>query len=202
MLFDLDGTLLDSFRSHLAIYQATLARFGVALDARRFRRDYTPNWNEFYRRMGLAPDQWDAASAEWLRQAAGHEPGLFPGVAAVLARLRGRFRLGVITSGSRTRVAADLERAGVTSHFDVVVTADDVREPKPAPEGLALALRTLGLAADQALYVGDTGSDHDFARAAGVTFVAVEGGFSRHVRSAGYARLHSVTDLPQYLRID
>ncbi len=202
VLFDLDGTLLDSFRSHLAIYQATLATFGIALDARRFRRLYAPNWNEFYRRVGLPPEHWEAASAEWLRQAAGHEPLPFPGVADVLAQLRRTYRLGVVTGGSRSRVDADLRRGELAGCFAVVVTADDVREPKPAPEGLGIALRTLDVAASQALYVGDTESDHDFARAAGVAFVAVDGGFSRHDRRAGYARLRSITDLPGYLQAE
>jgi HAD superfamily hydrolase (TIGR01549 family) len=199
VFFDLDGTLLDSFRSHLAIYKATLAEFGVALDAKRFRSHYSPNWNEFYRRVGLAPEHWEAASVEWLRRAAGHEPRLFPGVAAALRRLRRDFRLGVVTGGSGPRVRADLERGGITGLFEVVVAADDVREPKPAPEGLQLALRTLDFAAPQALYVGDTESDYDFARAAGVAFVAVAGGFSRPTDRAAYPVLDGVTDLPEYL---
>jgi HAD superfamily hydrolase (TIGR01549 family) len=199
VLFDLDGTLLDSFRAHLAIYKATLARFGIALDARRFRRDYTPNWNEFYRRMGLAPDRWDAASEVWLREAAGHEPKPFPGVAAALRRLRRRFRLGVVTGGSGSRVRADLERGDMAGFFEAVVTADDVHEPKPAPEGLHLALRTLGVAAPHALYVGDTDSDYDFSCAAGVAFVAVASGFSTPDPRAGYPRLEAVTDLPGFL---
>ncbi len=199
VLFDLDGTLLDSFRSHLAIYQATLAGFGIALDARKFRRLYTPNWNEFYRRVGLAPEHWDAASVEWLEQAADHEPRPFPGVAAALERLRRTVQLGLITGGSRARVAADLERGDLTRYLDVVVTADDVREPKPAPEGLHLALRTLGVAAPHALYVGDTDSDYDFSRAAGVAFVAVASGFSTPDPRAPYPRLEAVTDLPAFL---
>lgn len=202
VFFDLDGTLLDSFRSHLAIYKATLAKFGVALDARGFRRHYSPNWNEFYRRVGLARDHWDAASAEWLRAAAGHEPRPFPGVAAALRHLRRHFRLGVVTGGSGSRVRADLERGGLTGFFEVVVTADDVREPKPAPEGLQLALRTLGLGAHQALYVGDTVPDYDFSRAAGVAFVAVAGGFSRPGKHAGHPCLDGITDLPRFLAVD
>jgi len=201
ILFDLDGTLLDSFQSHLETYRATLARFGVALDARQFGRHYSPNWNEFYRRVGLASRHWDAASAAWLREAALHEPRLFSGVAAMLRRLQRHFQLGVVTAGSRSRVRADLERGAITGFFAVVVTADDVREPKPAPEGLQLALRTLGTAPRQALYVGDTGPDYEFARAAGVTFVAVASAFARPGGRARYPRLEAITDLPGHLGV-
>jgi HAD superfamily hydrolase (TIGR01549 family) len=199
VLFDMDGTLVDSFRAHLAIYRATLKRFGVALDARRFRRLYSPNWHDFYRQIGLPRAQWEAASREWLRQAARHEPRPFPGIAKVLRSLRRSYELGVVTAGSASRVRADLERGGLSGSFSVVVTADDVREPKPSPEGLELALRTLGLAPNQALYVGDTESDYVFSREAGVPFVSVTSGFSRHGRHPAYPRLGTVTDLPQFL---
>jgi HAD superfamily hydrolase (TIGR01509 family) len=202
ILFDLDGTLLDSFQSHLEIYQATLARFGIALTAAEFRRLYTPNWNELYRAVGLPPEHWDAASNLWLREAAAHQPRPFPEVVATLGRLRERFRLGLVTAGSRVRVGADLERGGMAECFEVVVTADDVRQPKPAPEGLLTALRALGIAADQALYVGDTDPDYEFARAAGVAFLGVTNGFSRlPERDDEYTRLAAVTDLPTFLQI-
>ena len=201
ILFDLDGTLLDSFQSHLEIYQSTLARFGVALTAADFRRHYSPSWTEFYRAVGLAPEHWDAASVHWLREAAGHQPRPFPGVADTLSRLRERFLLGLVTAGSRVRVRADLERGGIAECFQVVVAADDVRQPKPAPEGLLTALRALGIAAHQALYVGDTEPDYVFARAANVDFVGVTSGFSRPRTPEAYVSLPAITDLPRFLRI-
>jgi AHBA synthesis associated protein len=199
VLFDLDGTLLDSFQSHLEIYQATLAGFGIALTAADFRRHYSPDWNEFYQRVGLRREDWDAASASWLREAAAHRPKPFAGVAATLGTLRKRFRLGLVTSGSLSRVRADLERGAIVEYFDVVVTADDVREPKPAPDGLRVALTALGLAAHQALYVGDTDADCAFARAADVAFVGVKSAFSQPGAAPGYLRLAGVGELPGFL---
>ncbi len=201
VLFDLDGTLLDSFLCHLEIYQTSLARFGVSLDAGRFRRLYSPNWNEFYRRVGLPPASWEAANAAWLRESHAHAPQPFPGTTDTLALLSRHYRLGLVTSGSRARVDADLERGSLARFFHTVVTADDVREPKPAPEGLRAALRALGLHARQALYVGDTQPDYEFARAAGVAFVGVTSAFSGPAASDGYIRLAAVTDLPRFLNI-
>ncbi len=201
VLFDLDGTLLDSFQCHLEIYRTSLAPFGVSLDPGRFRRLYSPSWNEFYRRVGLAPAQWEAANAAWLRESHAHRPEPFPGTADTLALLSRHFRLGLVTSGSRARVTADLERGGLARFFQAVVTADDVREPKPAPEGLQTALRALELHARQALYVGDTRPDYEFARAAGVAFVGVRSGFSEPATSDGYVRLAAVSELPALLRV-
>jgi beta-phosphoglucomutase-like phosphatase (HAD superfamily) len=94
ILFDLDGTLLDSFESHLAIYQATLAPFGIDLTAAAFQEHYSPDWNDFYRRVGLAAEHWDAASVAWLRQASTHQPRPLPGVVATLRRLGARLQEG------------------------------------------------------------------------------------------------------------
>ncbi len=199
VLFDLDGTLLDSFQSHLAIYKATLARFGISLNAVDFRRLYTPDWNSFYERVGLPRADWDAASAVWLEQSATHRPRPLPGARATLARLGRRFRLGLVTAGSRSRVSADLERGGINRYFDVVITADDVRARKPDPEGLHAALRALGLVPPQALYVGDTEPDFEFARAANVAFVGIASEFSRADQPPEYVRLPRIGELPRYL---
>ena len=199
LLFDLDGTLLDSFQSHLEVYQATLARFGVRLTEADFRRHYSPNWNEFYERVGLAREHWDAASVHWLQEAAAHQPRPFPGVAETLGRLRRRFRLGLVTAGSRSRVEADLERGGIAGYFEVIVTADDVLQPKPAPDGLQAALNALGLGANEALYIGDTEPDFEFACAGGVGFVGVTSAFSTSHPVGDYRRLASIADLPTLL---
>ena len=199
ILFDLDGTLLDSFQSHLEIYQATLARFGIALKGSDFRRLYSPDWNEFYGRVGLRREDWDAASAAWLEEAAGHRPAPFPGVAGALGLLKKRFRLGLVTAGSASRVRVDLERGAIARYFDVVVTADDVKEPKPDPEGLRAALRGLGIEPRQALYVGDTEPDYAFARAANVAFIGVTSAFSQPGAERPYDCLAAVVELPRYL---
>lgn len=199
VLFDLDGTLLDSYESHLEIYQSTLARFGVRLTAEEFRRHYAPNWNVFYERVGLAPEHWEAASVHWVEAATAHRPPPLPGAADTLRELHRRFRLGLVTGGSRSRVEADLERGGIGGYFEVIVTADDVRQPKPAPEGLRTALRALGVDPDQALYVGDTEPDFEFACAGGVAFVGVASGFSSPDPGGDYPRLAAITELPAFL---
>jgi HAD superfamily hydrolase (TIGR01509 family) len=84
---------------------------------------------------------------------------------------------GLVTSGSRDRVARELLRLGLQRTFSVVVCSEDVRAKKPHPEALQRALGRLGVSAAAAAYVGDSPEDVEMARAAGVFSVGVAGAF-------------------------
>lgn len=171
LLFDLDGTLLDSFAAHFQAYRFALARFGICVDEAAFLNSYSPHWHDVYRAVGLAEEHWPAASALWLEEAARQVPRAYPGTLELVTGLSRRYALGLVTSGSRSRVERDLALTGLAGRFAVVITGDDVRAPKPDPEGLLAALAALGAAAHEALYVGDTPGDRAAARAAGMRFV-------------------------------
>jgi pyrophosphatase PpaX len=192
VLFDLDGTLLDSFSAHFKAYEGMFAKLGMKITQDEFLRCYSPNWYETYQAVGLPREAWELADAHWLEESAKQEPRLFPGVMDFLLRLRSRFVLGLVTSGSKSRVLRDLTRTGITECFQVIVTGDDVREPKPSPEGLHVALEKLGLQPKEALYVGDAQADYEMARAAGVAFLGVASKFSGSTTDDEYLRVDSI----------
>lgn len=200
ILFDLDGTLLDSFASHLRAYQAAFAKLGLRLTEEEFHRHYHPDWNLFYQAAGVPAERWGLLSTYWREEiAVTAPPPPFPGVIETLATLRRRASLAVVTSGSRQRVDADLEGAGLAGHFAVIITGGDVRTPKPAPEGVFLALRALAVAPDEAVYVGDTPVDEAMAAHAGVRFVGVKSAFTTGRFRGHRPPLSSVVALPQRL---
>ena len=85
---------------------------------------------------------------------------------------------GVVSSNSRAVVRSILERDGLASHFATVVCRDDVRLPKPSPEGLLLACGRLGVRPGDVLYIGDNVADVAAALAAGIVPCGVRGGDS------------------------
>ena len=199
ILFDLDGTLLDSFAPHYRAFRATLARFGIALSKRRFLECYSPDWRETYRAMNLPRELWDQASVYWREEVRKRPPRLLPAVAKTLRQLKKTLCLGIVTGGSKKRVMEDLDRTKIRSFFDTVICADDVLHRKPSPQGLHLALRALRMKPRQAIYVGDTDADYEMARKARVLFVGIESPFMRRRARNPYRTLNSVSELVRLL---
>jgi phosphoglycolate phosphatase len=197
VLFDFDGTLLDSFSGHFAAYQVTFSHFGLPASLDDLLRVYSPDWLQVYRAIGLPEQHWQEADAIWLAEAARHAPQLFPGALELLEALRRRFAVGLVTSGSNERVRRDLERNGLERCFQVIITGGDVCQPKPDPEGLLSALRLLGIAPCQAVFVGDAAADAFMAQAAGVPFIGMLTQFSGDLPTGDYPRVCSLTALRQ-----
>lgn len=178
VLFDWDGTLVDSAGVSFRSYVELFASFGIAFGREDFERTYSPNWYVTYEGVGLPKAKWDEADRLWIELYVREPSQLLPGAAAALTQLRtAGLAQGLVSSGSRERVALDLVRLAVEGFFDVVVCGGDTENRKPHPEPLAVALERLGIAPGEAAYVGDSPEDIEMARAAGVFAVGIPGGF-------------------------
>ncbi|MDI6412273.1 MULTISPECIES: HAD family hydrolase [Streptomyces] len=183
VLFDLDGVLLDSRRTMLA----TLAGVATAALGRRITpADLPPSALttpriEVLTAMGV-PDAdgacerwWDAALATAGASTRGQR--LFPGALEGLMALKDAgTATGLVTLQTRARLPWLLPEAALAL-LDVTVCRDDA-EPKPAPDGILLALDQLGTGTDGAVFLGDTTGDIHAARAAGVTPLGVAWGYA------------------------
>jgi phosphoglycolate phosphatase len=179
VVFDLDGTLLESLASHHRVYRKVFAELGLRLDDSDYARHYSPNWYIFYERMGVPQSRWADADRIWLRHYAEEAPYPREGADALLAVVKNSGRsLGLVTSGERSRVERDIHRAGWAQVFGVVVCGGDVEQRKPLPGPLLHALAALRTAPHSALYVGDTVEDVEMGKAAQTVTAAVLGGFS------------------------
>jgi len=177
ILFDWDGTLVDTLG---ALYRANvevMAAFDLPFDDELYRLHFTPDWRLMYRRLGVPDDRLAEANTHWLRAYEnGYESELFPGVADALDRLAvAGWPLGLVTAGHRSVVGPQLERLGLADRFAVTVFGDDLPVHKPDPAPLRMALETLGLAErpGATAYVGDVPDDMIMARRVGVHGVGI-----------------------------
>jgi phosphoglycolate phosphatase len=178
VLFDWDGTLLDSAEATYRCYGRLFSGYSLAFDRETFARTYCPDWYRTYEQLGLDRAFWDEADRRWLGFYAEEPPELLAEAREGLARLaRAGIPTALVTSGQRERVVADLERLGLASTFASLVCGSDLPERKPDPAPLRRALQELGMAAGEAAYVGDSPDDVKMAQAAGVRAVAVPGGY-------------------------
>jgi phosphoglycolate phosphatase len=178
VLFDWDGTLLDSAESSYRCYRDLFASLGIGFDRERFHQTYSPDWYRTYRAVGLPEARWPEADALWLERYAREASQLIPGAREVLQTLQGRaVGQGLVTSGNRPRVSREVAALGLADFFGVVVCADEAGARKPDPAPLLLALARLRVPPGEAAYMGDSPEDIQMARAANVFAVGIPGGF-------------------------
>ncbi len=178
VLFDWDGTLVDSAEASFRCYVRLFARFGLPFDRDQFRRGYSPNWHRTYVEVGLPREHWDEADGCWHELYAAEQAQPVPNAREALESLRAAgLRLAVVTSGGRPRVEWEMGQYGFTPLFETVVYGDDARQRKPHPEALLLGLSRLRVPPGDAVYVGDSPEDVEMAKAAGAFSVGIPGGF-------------------------
>jgi pyrophosphatase PpaX len=202
VLFDLDGTLIDSGPLILSSFQhatrtvlgreipdealmANVGGHGIHAQMREFDEEQANELVRVYREHNSTV--YRAVLA-------------FPGIESVLRQLQseGR-RLGVVTVKGRATVDVTFEVLPLRGYFATVVTADDTERPKPDPEALLLALERLGTDVADAAYVGDSPFDIRAAKAAGMLAVAVAWGGIHPLSRLEAERPDHVVDAPQEL---
>ncbi len=203
LLFDLDGTLIDSI--------------GLLLESMRFAfegRERAPTTAEWVAGIGTP---LRTQLAEWCDGAAEveslveryrdyqsiHLPRLttaYPGVLDTIAWARAQgHATALVTSKGRGMTARSLEHVGLQGAFDAIVTFEETVRHKPLPDPVLLALDRLALPASGALFVGDSPHDMHAGRGAGVRTAAAQWGpFSRAelaVAAPDYW-MNSISELP------
>ena len=179
ILFDWDGTLVDSLGAFHRANATVMETFGLPFDVVRYRQHYAPDWREMYRRLGVPHDRLDEANNLWWASfvANDEEVVAFAGVPEALRRLRDfGIALGIVTAGHREVVEPQLERTGLGLLLPIRVFGDDlpVHKPDPAPLRLALDLAGAEHRPETCIYVGDAPTDMAMAVAVGARGIGIE----------------------------
>ena len=176
VLFDFDGTLIDTWRLYLEAFRRAMKPHFLRLltDAEILALEPTAERRLFERVVD--PSRVEEYYEDFLHHYRSlhrtHCDGLYPGIADLLRTLRkDRYAVGVITGKSRKAWDLTFAESSLET-FDVVITDDDVAQPKPHPEGVRAALEACAIRPHEALYIGDSLLDCRAAVAAEVPFGA------------------------------
>ncbi|SRR5579883_298611 len=181
ILFDLDGTLLDTFDFIYGAFEHAFERHGVPpLTRDKISELMGGPLEEVYQVM--APNHDPSLLTETHRTFQSeniHLVALFVDTIPVLEELKRRgLKIAAITTRSLRTSLRSLEATGIAKYFDLVLSAEDVSNVKPHPEPILKALDALELKPEQAVMVGDTSADIEAGKNAGVKTIAALYGFA------------------------
>jgi HAD superfamily hydrolase (TIGR01509 family) len=174
ILFDWDGTLIDTALRSFAAFQKAMLDLGIQLEFELYENIYSPNWYRMYQSLQLPEHKWQKAEDRWLHYFGPEPSPLLLGVRQALVELKNRgYCLGVVTSGSRSRVLREMNAHEVAELFGVVVCNEDVSDKKPNPEGLHKAMSSLDKQLEACCYVGDSADDVEMGKRAKVQTIGI-----------------------------
>jgi len=181
VIFDLDGTLIDSMPAHFEAWRSALAKARAPKDVfpedvfyamgGRPTKDIVAELNGEHN-LTLDPE-YVALSKREAYLANLDKIEIIDDVVDFAKSLRGKMPLGIATGGRRVVVEKTLQALGLSDLFDEVITADDVKCGKPAPDVYLEAASRLGVAPEDCLVFEDAPAGMMAAQSAGMEVVAV-----------------------------
>lgn len=177
IVFDFDGTLLDTDQLIIDSWQAAFRRFkGEEADENLILSTFGETVSNTTKEL-FADEDPEEVLAVYRRYQTEHSNGaykLYPGIAELLGGLKRRgYSLSIVTSRLRHTAMQYIGEMGIKDKFDVIITADDVIEHKPEPGPLLEALRQLGAKREETIMLGDTRFDIGCCINAGVDSILV-----------------------------
>jgi phosphoglycolate phosphatase len=211
VMFDLDGTLVDSVPDLAAAVDKSLLQLGQPAAGIEQVRDWVGNGARVLVRRALAgglqhahiDDVYAEQALELFMQAYAEGHALtrtYPGVRETLDWLRAqRVEMAIITNKPERFVAPLLDDKGLGRYFRWIIGGDTLPQQKPDPAALLHVLQLARVEAQQALFIGDSRNDVLAAKAAGVPCVALSYGYNHGRPIAEEGPLRVLDDLRQLL---
>ena len=175
ILFDLDGTLIDTNKIILASFQHTFEQYDMQFTTEELIQFNGPPLRDTFYNI-------DAKKAEemietYRKHNIEHHDAYvtaFPYAVDVVRKLSQQgFKLGIVTTKMRPTVTMGLSLTGLDQYFDTVITYDDVDHPKPHPQPVQIAMEQLGATIDSTLMIGDSSQDIESGQRAQVATAGV-----------------------------
>ncbi|MFO0909596.1 MAG: HAD family phosphatase [Isosphaeraceae bacterium] len=180
LLFDFDGVIADTENHHIAAWQRTLAAIGWVVSDEVCQKAMEKDDRIFLAELFTEREIKGGDVEGWVRRKQtltqtllADAPRIYPGIAALLERLRGKVTLGVVSTTWRDNVTLVLEAARLRSYFDLIIAKEDVVLPKPDPEPYRRAVESLSLSPEQAVAIEDSPGGIASALGAGLRALAV-----------------------------
>lgn len=172
IIWDIDGTLMDTVRADLLALQRMLAEeTATHYELDELTMAIGVPGKTTLEQLNISNIQ--TAHEKWISYFVELHPQitLFDGIHDLLSELSHReIPMGIVTSKTRAQYDDDMALFAITNHFSHVICVEDTATHKPNPEPMLKLLQIAGINPSEALYIGDTLGDYQCAKGAGVDF--------------------------------
>lgn len=179
ILFDLDGTIIDSEMASIQAIIDCTQKWGVPVKREEAASVVGQKWEVAFDllfaryRFPLSKEEASVAIVDRFKEIVRTDLTVVPGVVAAIRDFAKSFRLALVSGSHRDDVLWALRKLDVEKHFELIYGAEDYAHSKPSPDGYLKALRTLGVAPLEAVVFEDSVAGLASAEAAGVPAVAI-----------------------------
>lgn len=174
IIFDIDGTLIDTFKPSLIAMQKGLYDVtGKLYTKKELKFHFGITTNKALEGLHVPREQFNLIKDKVDNYYYQMEniTTFFTGIKTLLKKLdKKNIKMGIVTSQTAYEYGIGLKTTNVSSYFDVIITADDTKYHKPNPEPIELCIKKLGCKKEEVIYIGDTIYDSMSAKSAGIAF--------------------------------
>lgn len=173
-IFDVDRTLVDSYKPELETLKEALSIvMNKNYDNKIMNQLTILTTDEFFKTLGIdkTSDTMKQINHHWGRLLKEKTPKFFPGIKELLLALKDKgYFLGIATSRTKEELEELDELLEYINLFDIVITSDLIKEPKPNPESINIIIDKYNLNREETIYIGDSPSDQKASHNANVKF--------------------------------
>jgi phosphoglycolate phosphatase len=182
ILFDLDGTLIDSTEAIVESFRHSLEAYGESdhVSEGAITSQIGHTLETMFSAVGIAQEKIEAHVATYklyYREISRHKTILLPGALEAIREAAAFARLGIVTTKTGLYSRELMEHFGVMDYFEVLIGREHVENPKPHPEPIFKALERMHSSKEGAWMIGDTRLDIEASNRAGIGSVAVTSGY-------------------------
>ena len=205
VLLDLDGVLTDSNTAYLELFERMFAKHNIRVSRPLILRHFGENANKFFKAVvpsGKYGEICKYYAEQALTPAFFRTIKLFPYSRKTLETLNKKYKLALCTGAYNKTVVYLIKKLRLKKYFKVIITGQDVKKGKPAPDLLLVALKKLEVKLSEAVYVGDAPADVSTARNARLRPIIVLTGVLKKKSARGMGVtdvLSDVSKLPLFL---